>query len=53
MLKVIARFLPMRWDGDGFWDVVSNEKVDYWREVSGRRVMATGRFSLFRVETVG
>lgn len=53
LIRILSRVLPMKWDGDAFTDRVSGARVSYYRELSGRRVMASGPLSLFRVETRG
>lgn len=41
---------PMTFDGFAFTDVVVNQPVCYWRDTFGRRWLAFGAWSLFRVE---
>lgn len=41
---------PMTYDGDGFWDRIAGEKVNFWRDAFGRRWMATDGCARFRVE---
>lgn len=41
---------PMQCEGFAFTDLVSGEMVYYWVDKLGRRWMAHGRWSLFRVE---
>jgi hypothetical protein len=40
---------PMTYDGDGFWDAIGKEKINYWRDAFGRRWMATHGSARFRV----
>lgn len=41
---------PMQWLGFAFTDIVSGKAVHYWRDSFGRKWMANGSWSLFRVE---
>lgn len=42
---------PMRRDGFAFTDRVSGESVCYWTDRLGRRWLATGAWSWFRVSS--
>lgn len=40
---------PMKFDGYAFRDIVDGQQVYYYRDGYGRRWMANGQWSLFRV----
>ena len=42
---------PMQWLSFAFTDSVSGKPVHYWRDRLGRYWLASGKWSLFRVET--
>lgn len=46
---LLDRLVPMQRIGPAFIDCVSGDAVDYYRERSGRIVMAVGPWAQFRV----
>lgn len=44
---------PMKREGFAFVDLISGKSVCYYSDAFGRRWLAKGPWSLFRVQTVG